>query len=126
VIGILGADPFGEVLEQTVGEKTVNDRPLAVRRYASLKQLRPCHILFVSASERSRLGPLLESVEGSGTLTISEIDSFASLGGMINFVIENHKVRFEINPEAITRAGLRVNAQLLKLARIVRERTGAE
>jgi hypothetical protein len=45
---------------------------------------------------------------------------------MINFVIENHKVRFEINPEAITRAGLRVNAQLLKLARIVRERTGAE
>lgn len=126
VIGIVGADPFGDVLEQTVGEKTVNNRPLAVRRYANLKELRPCHILFVSASERGRLGPLLESVEGSGTLTISEIDSFANLGGMINFVIENNKVRFEINPEAVARAGLRVNAQLLKLARIVRERTGAE
>jgi hypothetical protein len=126
VIGIVGADPFGEVLEKTVLNKTVNGRPLAVRRYSSVKEIRPCQVLFVSASERGRLGPILQSVEGTGTLTVSEMQSFAALGGMINFFIDDNKVRFEINPEAITRAGLHVNAQLLKLARVVRERTAAE
>jgi hypothetical protein len=126
VIGIVGDDPFGDLLEHTIRDKTVSGRSLVVRRYANVKQLRPSQILFVSASERHRFAPILEAVEGAGTLTVSEIEAFAALGGMINFVIEENKIRFEINPEATARAGLQVNAQLLKLARVVRERTRAE
>jgi hypothetical protein len=126
VIGIVGVDPFGEVLDRTVLNKTVNGRRLIVRRYSSVREIQPCQVLFVSASERKRFGPILQSVEGAGTLTVSEIESFAADGGMINFFLDENKVRFEINPEAITRAGLHVNAQLLKLSRVVRERTAAE
>jgi len=126
VIGIVGVDPFGDLLEQTVRNKTINGRSLVVRRYSNVKQLGPCHILFISASERNRLGSILQAVAGTGTLTVSEIESFAALGGMINFVLENNKVRFEINPEATARSGLQVNAQLLKLARVVRERARTE
>ena len=119
VLGVLGEDPFGSVLEQTLKGKTVNGRALVIRGVKQGKDLRTCHILFVSSSEIRHLDQILESLKGSSVLTVGEMERFAQSGGAVNFVLEQNRVRFEINPEAAARARLRISSKLLALARIV-------
>lgn len=119
VIGVLGADPFGPVLDHTVAGQTIHDRPLVVRRAKEVSALQDCHILFISASEKRRLAEVLERIPKSGILTVADTERFAEMGGMINLFMEAKRVKFEINVDAATRAGLKINAQLLRLARIV-------
>ncbi len=119
VLGVVGEDPFGSVLAQTVGGKTVNGRQLMVRRFKHGEDLRGCHILFVSSSEKKHLAQILESLKGSSVLTVGETDRFAQFGGAVNFILEANKVRFEINVDAAARARLKLSSKLLALARIV-------
>jgi len=119
VIGVLGEDPFGAILDETLRGKTVKDRPLLVKRFASIKEARDSHILFISSSEQDRLASILKVLEGTTVLTVGEIDHFASRGGEIGFRVEDKKVRFDINVTAVERARLKVSAQLMKLGRIV-------
>ncbi|PYS95524.1 MAG: DUF4154 domain-containing protein [Acidobacteria bacterium] len=121
VIGVLGEDPFGAVLDETLRGKTVKDRPLRVKRFASIKEARDSHILFISSSEQDRLASILKALEGTTVLTVGEIDHFASRGGEIGFRVEDRKVRFDINVTAVERARLKVSAQLMKLGHIVEE-----
>jgi len=116
---MLGGDPFGPVLESTTGGKKVHGVPFTLRRIASTKETEGCRILFISASERKRFSKILEEIGGSELLTVSESPGFASQGGMINFFLEDDKVRFEINLEVVRRAGFQFSAQLLQLARLV-------
>ena len=76
----------------------------------------PCHLVFVSSAETKRLRKVLDVLEGRSVLTVGEMDRFADRGGMINFVIDEETVRFEINLEAAEGAGLKVSSQLLKVA----------
>jgi len=119
VLGIVGEDPFGSVLDKIVLGKTVNDRGLVIKRLKEGPDLRNCHILFVSSSERKHMPQILESLQGSSVLTVGETDRFAQSGGVINFILEENKVRFEINSETAARAGLKISSKLLALARIV-------
>jgi len=119
VIGILGDDPFGDVLEDTVRDKKVGDRPIRIRRFESLKEARQSHILFVPASERDNLPGILSSLEGTSVLLVGESPGFASNGGHIGFVTEAKKVRFEISLEAVKRSGLKMSAQLIKVGKVV-------
>lgn len=118
---ILGKDPFGPVLEGVIQGKTVNNRSLAVRRIAYLEGATSCHLLFIGSSEKNRLEDIVEALKGTNVLTVSEIDRFAHRGGMINFLMENKKVRFEINVDAAALAGLKISSKLLQLATIVRQ-----
>lgn len=120
VIGVYGDDPFGDMLEQTVAGKTVNGRRIEVKRFSSIRELKPCHILFISNSEDGRTGRILNAVKDWHTLTVGETDGFARNGGIIGFFLENKKVRFEINPDEARRSGLKVSSKLLKLARVVK------
>ena len=72
VIGIVGDDPFGGVIEDTIRGKTVNGRSLAVRRFRPGQDLKTCHILFVSSSEGAHVSLILESLKGSGILTVGD------------------------------------------------------
>lgn len=122
VIGVLGRDPFGAILDRAVQGKTVNGRTLVVRRFPSLADLAPCHILFVSASERGRLKETLEAVRGGSVLTVGEVDDFTRRGGIVNLGVVEGRVHFEINIDAAARAGLTVSSKLLSLSTIVRDR----
>ena len=122
VIGILGEDPFRGALETTVKDKTVEARPVLVRRVSSAEAARSFQILFISASERDRLPSILDSLKGSAVLTVGETEGFASRGGVINFVIEDDRERFEVNTAAAGRARLKISSRLLGLARVVKER----
>ena len=116
VIGVLGANPFGDLLEGTVRGKSLNNHPLTVREVRAATEITNCHILFISSSEKKRLPEILKGLQGSAVLTVSEIDRFAEAGGMINFVSEGNKIRFQINDGVAKTAGLKIGSKLLNLA----------
>jgi len=119
---VLGEDPFGAVLDDALRGKRVNERPVALRRLNAPRGIEGCQVLFIAASESRHVDHVLKGLESSPVLTVSEIRGFAQDGGMVNLVLEGGKVRFEVNVQAVEKAGLRMRAQLLDLARIVRPR----
>jgi YfiR/HmsC-like len=119
-IGIVGEDPFGEALTQTIAGRTVNSRAFGVKRL-KLQEARQCQIVFVAASERKRVHAILEALAGSPVLTVGDMHGFAQAGGVINFEIVDSRVRFEVNIDAAERARLKLSSKLLSLAKVVRE-----
>jgi hypothetical protein len=118
-IGIVGESPFSGVFSSLNG-KQIKGRTLAVKQIASLKDADGCQIVFVFASEKPRVTEVLDQLKDSPTLTVGEVDGFAARGGIINFILERNKVRFEINPDAAKRLGLNISSELLKLAKLVK------
>jgi hypothetical protein len=119
VIGILGHDPFGEYLDELVKDEKVRGRSLVVRRYQDLGGAHDCHILYISRSETGHLAEIISGLQHECVLTISDVDSFARLGGMIRFVMNGGKVRLEINVEAARAAGVTISSKILRPATIV-------
>jgi hypothetical protein len=123
VIGVLGVDPFGGTLDQVLAGKNVNGRGFVVRHLKwggnELNQLKDCNILFVSNSEMAHVDEILRLVKGLPVLTIGEMPNFAQRGGIINFILEDDKVRFEVNVEAAKQADINISSRLLTLAKIV-------
>jgi hypothetical protein len=118
VIGILGTDPFGLLLD-SLKEKTARGRKLSIRRMVRLENLEECHILFISASERGNLRSHLNQVKNHNLLTVSDMDRFAYQGGMIGLINVEGRILFEINMDTVQKSKLRFSSQLLKLAKIV-------
>ncbi|MBI3849399.1 MAG: YfiR family protein [Verrucomicrobia bacterium] len=119
VVGVLGRNPFGADLDQILKDKIVNRRPVKIKQCETAQAARNCQILFIGATEETRLPQIFEALKGAAVLTVSDIRRFADRGGMICFVMEENKVRFEINKSNAQQAGLTVSAQLLKLAKVV-------
>jgi len=119
-ICVLGADPFGPALDDTVAGETIGDRKLVARRIANPRDAAGCRILFISSSEAAHVRDILEPLEKSGVLTVSDMTGFTNNGGMIQFVLRENKVRFEVNLTAAEKAGLIFSSQLLKVAADVR------
>ena len=119
VVGIIGDDPFGDDLERMIAGQKVQGRSLMIRRERWGDDLRRCQVLFVSASEHEHRSRILGSVQSAGVLTVSDMEGFAEAGGVIEFVIEQNRVRFIVNLDAATQGRLRVSAKLLALARVI-------
>lgn len=126
VIGVVGKDPFAENLE-TLAKKKVRGRGIVIKRFADSGRLEPCHLLFVNLPGAGSLPEVLRKLEGSSTLTVSDMREFVGQGGMIGFVLaaaENEagvKVRFEVNLEMARKKGLQVSSKLLELATYVKQ-----
>ena len=116
VIGVLGEDPFGAYLDETVRGERVNNRVLMVQRYRRVGEIRACHVLFISRSESDRLESIFAALRGRNILTVGDTDDFAARGGMIRFATEKNKVRMYINRDAAKAAGLEISSKLLQLA----------
>lgn len=116
VIGVLGQNPFGADLEQTIRNKTINNHGFVIKEFRSAAEATNCHVLFISSSESERLSEIVEQLHGTSVLTVSETARFIEAGGMINFVPEGNKIRFQINNEAAKRAKLKISSKLLSLA----------
>jgi hypothetical protein len=122
VIGIIGKDPFGPALRDLVRGERVQGRVILIMRLSRLEEALRCDVLFISSSERGNLRQIFAALGGAPVLTVGDMDQFAELGGMINLITtEDHQIRFDINKNAIDRAGLKASSQLLHLARIVDE-----
>jgi hypothetical protein len=118
VIGVLGDDPFGSYLDETVRGEKVNGRALNVQRYRKVSEIKSCQVLFISHSENDRLDQIVASLKGRGILTVGEADDFAARGGMIKLATEKNKVRMRINLEAVKAANLTISSKLLRVAEI--------
>lgn len=119
VIGVVGEDPFGALLDRTVQGERINNRPIAARRFRRVEEVDLCHVLFISRSETARLDQVLARLQNRPILTVGEVDGFAFRGGMIGFVTENNKVRMRINADSAKAAGLVISSKLLRPATIV-------
>jgi hypothetical protein len=117
---VLSDDPVYEALE-TINGKPVKGRRLTVRRVEAVKDLASCHVAYFGITEEKRLPQFIQSLQGSSVLTVGEIDRFAQSGGIINLVVVNNKVRFEINVDRAERAHLKLGSLLLSVATIVKE-----
>jgi hypothetical protein len=117
---VLGQDPFAALLDGALKGEAINGAPMAARRVAAAEDAGNCRVLFVSASKDAQLKEILAALGTSGTLTVSDMAGFTRRGGMIQFVLDGDRVRFEINIAAAKRAGLNLSSQLLKLAVAVR------
>ena len=118
-IGILGDDPFGPALEETMRDETINKRRLVVTRSHRVEDLRDCQLVFIGKSESRRIETILSFLNNRPVLTVSEVDSFARQGGVIAFYQDGKKVRFEINPGTAQRLGLKMSSELLRLGKVV-------
>jgi hypothetical protein len=119
VIGVIGKNPFGAALTEEVAGKMLGGRAFQVREVTNAQQAAGCQIIFVSSSERKRLGPLFIMIGSPAVLTVGETENFAAEGGIINFKLDSGSVRFQINMEAARKQQIRISAKLLSLAEIV-------
>jgi hypothetical protein len=119
VIGVLGKDPFGAILDTTIKGETFNGRTLKVQRFSRVEDVKDCHMLFVSSSEASRVGPVIEALKNRPILTVGESDGFALSGGCVRFITENSKIRLRVNLESVKRAQLTLSSKLLRVAEVV-------
>jgi hypothetical protein len=117
-IGVFGDDAMSDVVEEMDG-RTVNGRTIAVVSMRSLGELDRTHILYVTGGP-AEVRAVLERVGSAPTLTVSEQDGFTSDGGVVRLFTDQGRLRFEINMTQAERAGLRVSAKMLGLAKIVR------
>ncbi len=113
-ICVAGQNPFGTVLDDLVRNERVRDLTLSVEVIPG--PLQDCHVVFMPKT--SKMQAYIRAAAGTPTLMVGETDDFINLGGMINFTLEQGKVRFEINRAAAERAKLRISSRLLLLARL--------
>jgi hypothetical protein len=109
--------PLADALDR-IKSKPVQGRLLDVRRAVS--DFKDCQILFVDKASSRRLASVLRAVNAAPVLTVSDLDDFIHSGGMVGLETVDNHVRFEVNLEVTKRAGLKVSAQLLKLASTLR------
>jgi uncharacterized protein DUF4154 len=124
VIGILGIDPFGTLIDEIVKNKKIGARGFVVKRLkwgTDLKELKECKILFVGDSENAHVDELVQILKTLPILTVGETPGFAQRGGVIRFVLEDNRVRFEVNVDAAHQADLTISSRLLTLARIIQQ-----
>jgi hypothetical protein len=119
VIGVLGDSPCVQALERLVKDRKVNGRTIVVRRIASAAEAKLTQMLFVSSAQEAQFAALEPALQSLPVLTVGESPGFASQGGAIDFVPQGDKIRFEININAAEHAGLKISAQLQKLAAVV-------
>lgn len=118
-ICVFGKDPFGSSLDEALANKTVGDRPISIQRPKDKMELKHCQIVFFSRTETEHIAEILGTLQGSNVLLVGESEGFAESGGMIEFTLEQGRVRFSINPDAAEHANLRFSSKLLALAKIV-------
>lgn len=121
IIGIVGDDPFGGVLDAMVKGETVNGHKLVVKRLSRKDDFQKCHIVYISRSETAHIAEILERLKGLSVLTVSDADRFAYLGGTIGLVNEQGRVRMQINVDRAKNSQLAISAKLLRPAAVIRD-----
>jgi uncharacterized protein DUF4154 len=118
IIGVIGNDPFGSLLNEAVEGETYHGRPIRIEHYGAPRDIKRCHILFVSRSEGDQLDQILSSVAGKNIVTVGETDRFLDHGGMIALTADRNKVHVRVNQSSLRAANVDVSSKLLRVAEI--------
>lgn len=117
-ICVLGKDPFGATLDTLVG-KRVRNRQVATSRFADVRHVKKCHLLFIAESEQRQVTRILEYLRDLPVLTIADMPNFVQLGGIISLKIVKDRIRFEINIAVSKRVHLNFSSDLLMSADVI-------
>ncbi|MCG6553072.1 MAG: YfiR family protein [Candidatus Magnetominusculus sp. LBB02] len=117
-IYIIGDDPFKNFRE-AMKDKSVQGKAIVIKKINSPADVKDAGILFISRSEIDHLPNILSGISRAPVLTVGDTQSFASRGVMVNFYVENDKIKFEINVEAANLKGLKISSNLLKMGKII-------
>ncbi len=115
-ICVLGNTPFTPAMDAAAREVKVENRGVVIQQIQTPAQARQCQMVFVSLSERKRVRAVMEAVQGANVLTVGESEGFLAGGGVIEFKVEDSRVRMEIDADAAKAAGLHISAKLMSLA----------
>jgi YfiR/HmsC-like len=115
----IGEDPLHGALDAGLGGRTIGTRPLRVLHFKQPQYMRGCQILFIGGGGTKLLPAALASLGENSVLTVGESEHFVQEGGMIGFLLEDNKIRFEVNLDATEHARLRVSSRFLALAKRV-------
>ncbi len=131
VIGVVGVDPFGSVLDQTIKDKTVAGRGFKIERYRwrageSVSAISKCHLLYISPSMCRDAADLIVALAREPILFVGEGAEFAKIGGTLGFMLEEDRIVFWASKEAASAARLELSSQLLKLARPMEDGVAAQ
>jgi hypothetical protein len=118
VIGVIGDDPFGQLLNEAVEGETYHGRPIRIEHYRNAREIKRCHILFVTHSEEDQVDQILSSVAGKNIITVGETDGFLDHGGMIALTAERNKVHVRVNQSSLRSANVDVSSKLLRIAEL--------
>jgi hypothetical protein len=120
VIGVANDDAMlAELQRQAIG-RSVNRRPVTVRRVNAGDALAGLHVLFVGGrNDRARQAALLHQVHAVPVLAVTEADGALEQGSMINFRLIDERLRFEVALDPVKRSGLELNTRLLSVASAV-------
>jgi hypothetical protein len=116
---IAGSDPFHGELDRIVQGKKIGSHPLEAMHVSRNQAARGCQVLFISFAEKKRIPEILTELAALPILTVGESNGFLQHGGMIGLIVEDERVKFEVNLEAAAKAGLKVSSRLLFLAKNV-------
>jgi hypothetical protein len=119
-MGVFGDSPIAGNLF-TLMPKVIDGWKLEITKIQNVEESLDCHLVFLSSSEKDRYTGIVNALKDSSVLTVSDTQNFLDLGGMINFLILEQMVRFEINLKATKKVGLKVSSKLLRLAKFVRK-----
>ncbi len=119
VIAILGDDPFGNYLDQIAAGHRIDDRPVMLSRIRTIDQAQGVQVLFISQSEKEKIGSIANYLQNKNILTVAD---FEQSGIILTFIIDNNKVRFNVNLEEVERNGLKLSSKLLSVANNIKSR----
>jgi len=118
---VLNNPAFGLQLSRIVEGKLIKSHPIVVVPVKTGEESRTCQVLFIGSSQSGQAKPIIDALKGTSTLTVGETRRFWEAGGIINFVVQDDQVHFQVNHRAATQAGLRISSKLLSLAKLVVE-----
>lgn len=113
---IYGADPFGKDLDELMKKKRVNERSISIYRTSNVDQLEQCQLVFISRLAIDNLTSVIDTLRNKPILTVADNPGAGQRGVMINMAVRDNRVTFEVNLSMIRKAGLNLNAQLLRFA----------
>lgn len=120
-IAVLGDSDLAVNMQRLVKGRPLLGRRVEVRRIASIRDAAEAQILYVGRDRRGRLQELLAPLAKRHLLIITDESDGLAEGGMINLLVADQRVRFEISRAAARAAGLSISSDLLALAVRVRE-----
>lgn len=120
VVSVIGTNPFGKKLNEIYSTNKIKNKNVQIRYISKISEIEGCDILFISTSKKNEILDLLAYTQDKPILTISDTEGYEDVGVIINFYLENNKIRFEINETALSQSGLKSSFMLLNLAKIVK------
>jgi hypothetical protein len=119
IIGIIGENPFGNILEETVLGEKVGTHPIVVQHFTDKNAVANCQLLYIGYSDERRIREVITNLNKRPVLTVSDANNFCLMGGIVQFYQEENKIRLMINTQNSKAAALNISSKLLAVARVL-------